>query len=144
MTIGSTLKFQRKNYGISQGELAEKLHISRQSISNWENDKSYPSLDNLLALSELYRISIDDLLKDNEKMRDEIRKNEQIIENYEKKIFNTEREIAKLSKKDNKLFSSKEELALLVSLIILGILWLPWGPILPIKYYQLKKKRMTI
>ena len=52
MSTGSILKIQRQERGISQLQLAEHLHVSRQSISSWENDRAYPSLDNLIALSE--------------------------------------------------------------------------------------------
>lgn len=58
MTVGSTLKYHRKKANLSQIELAHKLHVSRQSISSWENDHSYPSLDNLIALSRIYQTSI--------------------------------------------------------------------------------------
>ena len=53
MTVGSTLKYHRKKANLSQIELAHKLHVSRQSISSWENDHSYPSLDNLIVLHAL-------------------------------------------------------------------------------------------
>lgn len=84
MSMGSILKSHRRRHGISQLQLADKLHISRQSISSWENDRAYPSLDNLIALSELYRISIDDLLKDNEELRDKIFRNQNRIKQYQK------------------------------------------------------------
>ena len=56
MTVGSTLKYHRKKANLSQIELAHKLHVSRQSISSWENNHSYPSLDNLIL--EIFCIKI--------------------------------------------------------------------------------------
>lgn len=52
MELDKRLKVARKNAGLSQNEVAEKLHISRQAISQWENGRSYPDLDNLTLLSQ--------------------------------------------------------------------------------------------
>ena len=51
----------RKNRGLSQETAAELLCVSRQAIAKWENGKSYPSTENLLAVSRLYGISVDEL-----------------------------------------------------------------------------------
>ncbi|KAE9560526.1 hypothetical protein ATN92_10280 [Companilactobacillus bobalius] len=53
----------RKQFNFSQEELADKIYVSRQTISNWENNKSYPDIENLLILSTLFHISIDELIK---------------------------------------------------------------------------------
>ncbi|MCW6676929.1 helix-turn-helix domain-containing protein [Aerococcaceae bacterium NML160702] len=63
MTFGSYLKQQRELKKYSQQEVAEKLFVTRQTISNWENGKSYPDIDRLIALSELYHVSLDTLIK---------------------------------------------------------------------------------
>ena len=69
MELGNRIKELRKNINISQDELAEKLFVSRQTISNWENDKSYPDIQSVLLLSEIFNVSVDQLLKgDVEKM----------------------------------------------------------------------------
>ncbi|KRN98890.1 helix-turn-helix transcriptional regulator [Companilactobacillus kimchiensis] len=60
MKIGDQLQKQRKLHKMSQDELAEKLHISRQSISKWENGGSLPSFSNVVAISDLFHISLDD------------------------------------------------------------------------------------
>ena len=52
----------RKQYGISQEELAEKIGVSRQAVSKWERAESSPDTDNLIALASVYDISIDDML----------------------------------------------------------------------------------
>ncbi|MBO5246008.1 MAG: helix-turn-helix transcriptional regulator [Eubacterium sp.] len=52
----------RKNAGMSQADLARRLHIKRSSIQAWENGSSYPSTDNLIALSKLFHVSTDYLL----------------------------------------------------------------------------------
>ena len=69
MELGNRLKELRKSLNINQDELAEKLFVTRQTISNWENDKSYPDIQSVLLLSEIFSVSVDQLLKgDVEKM----------------------------------------------------------------------------
>lgn len=63
MNIGNQIKFFRQRDHLSQEELAAKLYVSRQTISNWENDKSYPDIHNLLMLSSLFQVSLDNLVK---------------------------------------------------------------------------------
>ena len=63
MTIGELLKEARLQAGMTQEKVAEAIGVSRQSISNWENDKTYPDVINVIALSELYQVSLDYLLK---------------------------------------------------------------------------------
>ena len=60
--------------GISQEELAEKVFVSRQTISNWENNKNYPDVKSLLLLSSLFSVSLDILVKgDLEEMKEKIK-----------------------------------------------------------------------
>ena len=54
----------RRKHGLSQEQLAEKIGVSRQSISKWESGLSTPELDKLMALSECFRISLDELTKE--------------------------------------------------------------------------------
>ncbi len=68
MDIGSKLKNARNEANFTQEEIAEKLGVSRQTISNWENSKSYPDIINVIKLSDIYSISLDNLLKEDEKM----------------------------------------------------------------------------
>ncbi|SEL24221.1 Helix-turn-helix domain-containing protein [Carnobacterium iners] len=63
MVLGDKLREGRINKKYSQGDVANYLKISRQSISKWENNSSSPDLTNLVKLSDLYEISIDELLK---------------------------------------------------------------------------------
>lgn len=77
MEIGSQIKKLRNAQGLSQEELAEKIYVTRQTISNWENEKSYPDIHSLLALSSIFEISLDQLIKgDIEIMKQEISKEE--------------------------------------------------------------------
>ncbi|MCR4568629.1 MAG: helix-turn-helix domain-containing protein [Pseudobutyrivibrio sp.] len=63
MELGNRIKELRSANNINQDDLAEKLFVSRQTISNWENDKSYPDIHSVVLLSEIFNVSIDQLLK---------------------------------------------------------------------------------
>lgn len=63
MLIQDLLKLQRKNLNLTQEEVAEYLHVTTQAVSKWELGRSVPSIDNLLLLSDLYNISIDQLIQ---------------------------------------------------------------------------------
>lgn len=62
MTLGERIKKYRRMEGLSQDLLAEKLNVSRQAITKWENDNGVPDIDNLIALSKLMGISLDELV----------------------------------------------------------------------------------
>lgn len=63
MEIGSRIREHRSALGISQDELASRVYVSRQTISSWENDKTYPDVQSLLLLSEIFGTSVDSLIK---------------------------------------------------------------------------------
>ncbi|HEP1409597.1 helix-turn-helix domain-containing protein [Streptococcus pyogenes] len=70
MEIGQQIIRYCKQQALSQEKLAEKVYVSRQSISNWENDKTYPDIHSLLLLSQIFQVSLDQLIKgDIEKMK---------------------------------------------------------------------------
>ena len=73
MNLSKQIKKYRNRDNLSQEQLAEKLYVSRQTISNWENEKSYPDIHNLLLMSVLFKISLDELVKgDVEMMKHEL------------------------------------------------------------------------
>lgn len=63
MNISKQIKYFRERNQLSQEELANKIYVSRQTISNWENERSYPDIHNLLLLSVLFDVSLDELVK---------------------------------------------------------------------------------
>lgn len=69
MEIGSKLKKARNDTGITQEQAAEQLCVSRQTISNWENNKSYPDIISVIKMSDIYSISLDHLLKEDRSMK---------------------------------------------------------------------------
>lgn len=69
MEIGSKIKKSRIDAKLTQEQAAEALGISRQTISNWENEKSYPDIVSVLKMSDLYGVSLDYLLKGDSPMK---------------------------------------------------------------------------
>lgn len=63
MNLSKQIKKLREEAGYSQEELSEKIYVSRQTISNWENERSYPDIHNLLLLSVLFNVTLDELVK---------------------------------------------------------------------------------
>lgn len=75
MELGNQIKQHRNRMGLSQEELADRVYVSRQTISNWENDKNYPDIKSLLLLSSCFGVSLDDLVKgDMKEMKEQIQK----------------------------------------------------------------------
>jgi len=68
MVFGEKLKNERKQRGWSQEELAEKLYVSRQSVSKWENGQNYPSIEIIIKVSDLFGVTMDELLRSDEEL----------------------------------------------------------------------------
>lgn len=99
MEISDRLRVLREEQGYSQNDLAEKLNISRQSISKWELGKSTPDITYFIKLSEIYNITLDELIKGKEfqeNIKDNIKNNEfkedKVLMDNESKIYNYELE----------------------------------------------------
>ena len=67
--FSTQIKARRKQLELTQAEVANQLYITRQTISNWEQGKSYPDLTTLVKLSDLYQISLDSLLKEDTNLK---------------------------------------------------------------------------
>lgn len=126
MVLAERLKESRLNKGYSQGDVAEHLHISRQSISKWENGNCHPDLDNLVKLSMYYEVSIDELLKENQE--------------FEKKIKNSELKIERNYQKIN-FIKGKTEKDEGLDLLVLSFLIAPFG--LVVSPILIKRNRTT-
>ena len=72
MNFAEKLKKERKNKGWSQEELAEKLFVSRQSVSKWENSQNYPSIEIIIRLSDIFGVTIDELLRSDEELKEKV------------------------------------------------------------------------
>ena len=77
MEVSTQIKKYRNDMKLSQEELAEKVYVSRQTISNWETGKNYPDIHSLLLLSSIFNVSLDRLIKgDIEMMKEKIKETE--------------------------------------------------------------------
>lgn len=86
MEVGKKLKDARMKSGFTQETVAEKINVSRQTISNWENEKSYPDIISVIALSDLYSISLDDLLKGDWEMMEHLEECTNVVKSAQKLI----------------------------------------------------------
>lgn len=94
MKLADQLRTLRKKHNFSQEKVAEKLGVIKQAVSKWENERGYPDMDNLVILSELYEITLDELIKGDK--------------TFQKKI--------KIDAKDD------HNIAIMISVLILGLL----------------------
>ena len=69
--LARRIKEHRERLGMSQGDLAKAVFVSRQTISNWETDRTYPDVQSLLLLSKLFGVTVDSLVKDDEEKLEE-------------------------------------------------------------------------
>lgn len=72
MELGDKLKKLRKDRNYSQNQLADKLYVTAQAISKWENNKSVPDIINLVNLSDLYDVSLDYLIKSDKELQSKL------------------------------------------------------------------------
>ncbi|MBD5449319.1 MAG: helix-turn-helix transcriptional regulator [Lachnospiraceae bacterium] len=86
MNIGYKIKNAREENKLTQTQAAESLMVSRQTISNWENGKSLPDVLSVIRMSELYKVSLDELLKGDQAMLEKLEKDAEISKT-EKKII---------------------------------------------------------
>lgn len=78
MEVGERLKKRREELELTQEYVAEVLGVSRQTISNWENSRSYPDIERIVKLSDIYELSLDELLKGDIKMVNKLQKDTQM------------------------------------------------------------------
>ncbi len=86
MNIGEKIRTAREENNLTQTQAAESLMVSRQTISSWENGKSLPDILSVIRMSELYKISLDELLKGDKAMMEKIEKDVE-IQRVEKKLI---------------------------------------------------------
>ena len=72
MTLGEKIRTARKQEGLSQEQLSEKLGISRSSVAKWETDKGIPDISNLIALTDVFGLSLDELIKEDTTVKKKI------------------------------------------------------------------------
>lgn len=87
MEIGNKLKKSRLESKLTQEKVAEEIQVSRQTISNWENEKSYPDIISVIKLSDLYNISLDELLKGDSEMIKHLEESTNIVSSNKKLLI---------------------------------------------------------
>ena len=80
MNFGEVLQTKRKSMGLTQEDLADKLFVSSKTISNWETNKTTPDIDNVIRISQLFDISLNNLLLEGSDMVENIKKNAELRE----------------------------------------------------------------
>lgn len=88
------LKKLRQEKKLSQNDVAEYLHISRQSVSQWETGKSYPDIDNLILLSKLYDVSLNEMLAICETSKIDVQNNDGLTEESNIPVGNTNAQLS--------------------------------------------------
>lgn len=88
MQLGQTIQKIRKENNLTQEKFAELFHVTRQTVSNWENEKSYPDLLTLVVISDNFNISLDKMFK--EDIKDALTFHSENTEN--KNLSTTEKE----------------------------------------------------
>ncbi len=87
MSLGERLYELRKKKGLSQEEVAEKLNVTRQSVSKWETDESKPDFDKIIPICELFEISSNELLSGTKEEKEEEEEVEIVKDNKKKKAI---------------------------------------------------------
>lgn len=82
MAISEKIRNARVKSKLSQEEVCEKLSISRQTLSNWENDKYLPDILSVIKMSQIYNMSLDELLKDEKEIINKLEKDTQLLKKY--------------------------------------------------------------
>jgi transcriptional regulator with XRE-family HTH domain len=86
MEISEKLKEARQNSGMTQEDVANKIMVSRVTVSHWENGKSLPDIVSLISLSDLYSISLDELVKGDPIMTEKVKKDKKTADNNRRLI----------------------------------------------------------
>ena len=89
MEIQERLKEARQSIGMTQDQVAEKILVSRVTISHWESGKTLPDIVSLISLSDLYGISLDELVKGDSKMMEKVKKDVKDANNNKRLIIIT-------------------------------------------------------
>lgn len=126
MKFGSNLKKLRKSKKLSQEDLAEKMNVSRQSVSKWETGDAYPEMNNILELCKIFHCNINELVNDSiidiESLDEEIKENVvKFKQEQQTKMKGLSKTIAVISK-ICRIITLVSIPAVIASMIILGIL----------------------
>ena len=126
MHLGENLKKLRKDNNLSQEDLADKLNVSRQSVSKWESGLAYPEMDKVIQICKLFNVNIDDIMNEN---IDEIKEKKEVKNKFNSYIKN----FFDFSSKTVKMFFSmtfKEKIKLLFEEALISFIFFLIGMII--------------
>lgn len=136
MKFHEKLQNLRKNAGMTQLELAEKLMVLRQAISKWETGNAIPDVENIISICDLFRVSLDYLVRDTQ-----VVETEEIVQNTTEKIVRQEHKKTRLKK--IVLISALIVIILLVgwkmNLVATTVILIIWGGFCGALYWSGKK-----
>ena len=118
MKFGERLKQARIRADLTQEQVIKKIGVTRQSLSNWENDRTYPDLASVVKLSDLYQVSLDDLLREDMELRRQMEKQQERM----KKLCSFLLSIAIITLGGFCLFRWMDKIALSIALSSVGII----------------------
>lgn len=87
MDIGQKLKQARLKADLTQEQVADQILVSRQTISNWENERTLPDIASVIKLSDLYSISLDELLKGDQRMIEHLEESTNVVKSNKRLLF---------------------------------------------------------
>lgn len=82
MNIGDRLKRYRKSSRLTQEQVAKKLYVSRATISSWETNRTFPDIEKIIYLSEIYQVSLDQLLREEPKIMETVKLERKKLKRY--------------------------------------------------------------
>jgi transcriptional regulator with XRE-family HTH domain len=125
--LGDKLFELRKKFGLSQEELAERLNVSRQAVSKWERGESLPDTDNLITISKLYGVSLDELVGNINSVENQIETVNDVCDNDDNDALDTEDE-GSTGKKGISILWHAFPYPILITVIFLiwGFVWDGW------------------
>ena len=125
MKFGENLCFLRKNAKMSQENLAEKVGVSRQSISKWENGETYPEMDNILKICKIFHCKINDLIHDDiqdiDSLDEEVKMKVVKLEKEKQKRLKVISKIINIISKIGSVFARIGAICLIVGTVLLAI-----------------------
>jgi len=124
MKLSDNLKQIRREHNLSQEQLAEKLGVSRQAVSKWESDQSYPEMDKVLLICKIFNYNMDELMNENIK---DVNDNKQSKNNLNKSINDFFAFITKTIKLLESMKAKEKLKFIFEQIIILVILFAIWG-----------------
>ncbi len=137
MTFGEKLKKLRKDNNLTQEDLAEKIYVTRTAVSKWETGKGFPAIDSLKLISDLFKISIDELISDGDV------ENKRLLEEKVSKRFYIAAVICLAISTACSLLAYFLNKYLLIAAGIAALGYIVFGMLTKPKYKRIKTKRLV-